>query len=379
MLKRQDPLRHPLVWSAALGINSILEAAAIGFTELGTHIKVSLRSNWFIIGRTRSGKSNELSNFLAAITGCSDALVWLVDMKGGRAARPWMPAVDWCAVEMSEIQAMFDVALAEIKARARDAYTGDEQLVATPECPAIFLCIDETYEVTGQAGLASLATKLASITSQGMGVEVYVVVLTQYGALDESVRTEQTRSNLLNRLLFAVSMATHGAFAIPEYDKMDASKLEQQGAFYMKLGPKATPAPGRGFEFPHDLVREVARRNGAMPRQALRLYAAEHQETYDQRWSRLPQSFWRNAPQTEGLTAAQPASATATVQASAAPSGRGRSRSAPASTPLTSWRLPARSRLTSPAPTSPSRRSGCRPTRNCAARSAATVRRSPGR
>ncbi|MGO8961556.1 MAG: hypothetical protein ACLQFR_29920 [Streptosporangiaceae bacterium] len=307
-LKRADPLRHPRSWHLGLAIQSVTEKAAIGFTELGEDILVSLLSNWFVIGRSRSGKSNELSNFLAAITGCDDALVWLVDRKGGRAARPWMAAMDWCAVELDEIRVMFGVVLAEIKARARDAYTGEEQITPTMECPAIFLCIDETYEVTGPAGEARLATLLASITSQGMGVAVYVVVLTQYGALEESVRTEQTRSNLISRLLFHVTDARHGAFAIPEYDKLDASKLRQQGAFLMKLGPDAAPAPGRGFEFGHPLAREVARRNGAMPHRRLMLYASEHQGVYDTRWSRLPQPFWRDAPQTQGLAFAGPSS-----------------------------------------------------------------------
>jgi hypothetical protein len=312
-LKRQDPLRLPVSWHAGLAISSITETAAIGFTELGDHIKVSLLGNWFIIGRTRSGKSNELSNFLAAITGCGDALVWLVDRKGGRAARPWMPAIDWCATEMDEIAVMFDALIAECEARARDAYTGKEQLDPAPECPAIFLVIDETYRVTSRpAGSGDLAAKLATIASMGSGLAVYVVVCTQHGALDESVQTEQTRGNLHNRMCFAVSEQRHAAFAL-DNAKIDASKLEQQGSFYYRLGPHGSIAPARGFRFEHDLVREVARQHGAMPRPPLRLYAAAWQPVYDERWARLPQAFWRDAPQTETLQAPGSDSVTAAV------------------------------------------------------------------
>ncbi len=301
-LRRDDPLGRPMSWHPGLAISSILEAAVIGFTESGDLIRAVLASNWFIIGRSRSGKSNELSNFLAAITGCPDARVWLVDRKGGRAARPWMAALDWCAVTLDEISLMFDTAFAEVKARAENAYDGNEQLVPTPEVPAIFLAIDETYEVTGlQAGITKLAVQLATLASQGMGVAVYIIILTQYGALEDTVRTEQTRSNLVSRMCFAVMEASHGQFALPDWAKLNPAKLREQGSFYYRLGPDASSAPGRGFEFAHDLVREVARRNGAMPRQPLILYASDFQQGYDTRWERLPASFRKDAPQCDGL------------------------------------------------------------------------------
>jgi len=302
-LKREDPLAVPSSWHVGLAITSITEPAVIGFTEAGELIRVSLLANWFVTGKSRGGKSNELSEFLASITGCDDARVWLIDMKGGRAARPWMPAVDWCAVTPEEADVMLGVARDEIKARATHADDSEEQLRPTPEVPAIFLVIDETYEVTSvPAGSAWRAATLAVIASQGMGVAVYTIVLTQYGALDESVRTEQTRGNLVNRICFAVSRAEHGAFALSDYQNLDASRLGEKGSFYMQLGPDAPSAPGRGHKMDHELVRPLAERHGAMPRMRLRLYAAQNQETYDQRWSRLPQPFWRSAPQCEGLT-----------------------------------------------------------------------------
>jgi hypothetical protein len=313
-LKRSDPLRHAQTWHLGLAVQSILEPVAIGFTEAGELILVSLLFNWFVIGESRSGKSNELSNFLGAITGCDDARAWLIDRKGGRAARPWMAAIDWCATTADEIHLMLQAAVAEIKAREQDADTGEEQLVPTPECPALFITVDETYEVTSvAAGEARNVALMSIIASQGQGVAVYLVIVTQHGSLDESVRSEQIRSNLPNRMCFRVAEQRHGAFAIPEYAKLDASKLAQKGAFYMKLGPDTAPAPARGFEFGHPLVREVSRRNGAMPRRPLRLYAADWQETYDQRWSRLPQPFWRDAPQTIDLSPAPARPATTEV------------------------------------------------------------------
>jgi hypothetical protein len=302
-LKRDDPLSEPSGWHPGMAITSVTEMVAAGFTESGETIHLPVLENWFFIGKSRSGKSNELSIMLAAITGSEDALVWLIDMKGGRAARPWLPAVDWCAVTLDEAQLMMTALKDEIKARATNADDSEEQLKPTREVPAIFLVIDETYEVTSvPAGNSRLAADLAVITSQGMGMAIHVYVLTQYGSLDESVRTEQTRGNLIGRMCFAVSRADHGQFALTDYAKLDASKLKQKGAFYYQLGPESSSAPGRGYEMSHHLVRQVAARHGAMPRLPLRLYASQHQETYDQRWSRLPQPFWRSAPQTEALS-----------------------------------------------------------------------------
>jgi hypothetical protein len=301
-LKREDPLAVPSGWHAGMAITSVTEPAVIGFTEGADLIRVPLLANWFVIGKSRSGKSNELSEILASVTGCDDARVWLIDMKGGRAARPWMPAVDWCAVTPEEADVMLATARDEIKARATHADDSEEQLRPTPQVPAIFVVIDETYEVTSvPAGSAWRASTLAVIASQGMGLAVYTIVLTQYGALDESVRTEQTRANLINRVCFAVARADHGQFALSDYQYLDASRLSEKGSFYMQLGPEASSAPGRGHKMDHDLVRSIAERHGAMPRMPLRLYAADHQETYDTRWSRLPQPFWRSAPQCEGL------------------------------------------------------------------------------
>ena len=72
---------------------------------------------------------------------------------------------------------------------------------------------------------------------------MYTWVYTQYGSLEESVRTEQTRGNLHAAHLYRVEVAWHGQFA-SEYNKLDASKLEEQGTCYVKDGHKAIPRAG---------------------------------------------------------------------------------------------------------------------------------------
>lgn len=302
-LKRANPLAKPLTWDPTAQPVTVTAMVPIGMSEDGDWLKAPLTVNWFIIGESRSGKSNQLSLKLAAITGCDDARVWLIDMKGGRAGRPWLPALDWLATTTDEARVMLATGLAEIQARAIHADDGSEQLTPTSEVPAIFIVIDETHGVTSvQRGDAKCAADLAAIASMGMGLAVYVIVVTQYGALDESVRTEQTRGNLKYRLCFAVAEARHAQFALPDYSKLDASKLRDKGSFYAKLGPDVTPVPARAPEMSHALVRQIAARHGAMPRRPLVLYASDQQDTYDQRWARLPEHFRPLAPQCEGIT-----------------------------------------------------------------------------
>lgn len=299
VLRRENPLGGEIGWDPSLVPSTITEPAPIGRSENGTAILTSLLVNLFIIGRTGSGKSNELSAILATITAVPDARAWLIDRKGGRAARPWMPALDWVATDIEEIRVMLRAADAEVRARALNAYDGNETLRPTSEVPALFLIVDEAAEVTGYSGEEYCSRLLASVTAMGRAVAVHVIVLTQYGALAESVRTEQTRSNLKNRLCFAVAKPEHGAFALSDWDKLDASRLEAEGEFYFQQGPTSPSEPGRGPHMPHDLVRQIAARNGALPRRNLILYASDYQEAYDTRWTRLPDAFVPLAPQAQ--------------------------------------------------------------------------------
>lgn len=306
-LRRENPLAKNMDWDPSLVPASATGPAPIGVSESGEPILTPLLANWFIIGRSRSGKSNELSEFLATLTGVPDARTWLIDMKGGRAARPWLPALDWCAVTIEEARLMLRVAAAETGARSMHAYDGHEQLQPTQEVPALCIVIDETHEVTSTTrGDTECANLLEPIASMGMGVAVYVIILTQYGALEESVRTEQVRLNLSHRMCFQVEEQRHGAFALSDFAALDASKLEHPGEFYWKRGPRAASEPGRGHEMSHDLVREIAARNSQVKRPSLLLYASGYQGTYDARWTRLPGAFRKLAPQAQAVTAASP-------------------------------------------------------------------------
>ena len=105
---------------------------------------------------------------------------------------------------------------------------------------------------------------------------------------------------------YRVAEARHGAYVIPEYDKLDASKLEEKGTCYIKDGPKALAEQIRAPNMPHPLLKKIAAQNArpwtALP---LRLYCGNEiaygdvtwQQWWDSRWGRLDPAFHEISPQ----------------------------------------------------------------------------------
>ena len=289
-------------------------------------ISVDSASHLYLAGESciPTHNSNLLSVDLAALTGCPDSRQILIDIGGGRSCRPWLGAVDCAATGIDEARQVLRMLNDEVQARRRGAYFGEEQVTPSPACPAIHLLIDEVHALTSVPnGDAECARLLALIASQGNAVAVYVEVFTQHGSLEESVRTEQTRANLPFRVAFRVAEARHGAYAIPEYAKLDASRLEEKGTCYIKDGPDASPEQVRTCHMPHELVRRIAAQphHAALNRPPLVLYAQQWQEWWDTRWSRLDPVFAADCPQYQVLAAATPAQAVTAAQQASASAG----------------------------------------------------------
>jgi hypothetical protein len=314
--KRENPLREPVEYDLAMAPQSVHDPMPDGLTETGEWKMTTLRANSFVIGQIRSGKSNRLLVRVVALSGCPDGRSVVIDLKGGRSARPVLKAAaaEYVITEADEARMYLMMGVAETHARAKYAYTGEEQLLATPEVPSLHTFIDETHGLTSVAnGNADCARLLALLASQGPGLELYSEVYTQHGSLEESVRTEQTRANLPLRVAYRVAEPRHGAYAIPEYAKLDASRLEEKGTCYVKDGPEALAEQIRTQNMPHKLFPRIAAQNAAAigTRPPLRLYCGEEmspagvtwQEWWDSRWGRLEPAFRSDSPQYQAYAA----------------------------------------------------------------------------
>jgi hypothetical protein len=329
--KRENPLRELVEYDLGMAPQSVHDPMPDGLTETGAWKMTTLRTNSFVIGATRTGKSNRLLVRVAALSGCRDGRSVVIDLKGGRSGRPVLKAAaaEYVITEVDEARLYLMMAVAETHARAKYGYTGDEQMMATEQDPSLHTFIDETHGLTSVAnGDADCARLLALLSSQGSGLEEYVEVYTQHGSLEESVRTEQTRANLQLRVCYRVEEPRHGAYAISEYSKLDASRLEEKGTCYIKDGPKSLPEQVRTQNMPHDQFVRVAAQNAALTgsRVPLRLYCGTEmspagitwQEWWDSRWSRLDPAFRGDSPQYQAhaamLAAESPAEAYGTMR-----------------------------------------------------------------
>jgi len=330
-LKQENPLRGDVEYDISLAPQSVHEPAPFGKTETGAWKMISLRKNRFTIGATRTGKSNDLLVGIASLSGCPDDRQVLIDLKGGRSARPILKAAaaEHVITEVDEARMFLRMLVAECLARAKYAYDGNEQLLATADVPALHTLIDEVHGLTSTMnGDAECARLLATVASQGAGLEEYVWVYTQFGSLEESVQTEQTRGNLTLRTCYRVEEARHGAYVIPEYSKLDASKLEEQGTCYVKDGKNVTPEQVRAPKMPHSLLLRIATQNARLlgARPPLRLYCGNQiaydqvtwQQWWDTRWLRLDPAFHTDSPQYQAAVADSPSAAADVVTASRA-------------------------------------------------------------
>jgi hypothetical protein len=314
--KQANPLAEIVEYDMSIAPRSVHDPAPLGITETGSWRMASLRQNSFVLGATRSGKTNHLLVRFAHLSGCPDDRQVIIALKGGRSARPALEAgiAEYVITTVDEARMYLLMCVTEINARGTLAYTGDDQLHATAEVPAIHTLFDEIHGLTSVTnGDADCSRYVATYTSQGSGVEMYAEIDTQYGSLEESVRTEQTRMNLRLRVVFRVEMASHGQFALEDWSKLDASKLEELGTCYAKDGPKAPAEQLREPHMPHDLFKRITAQNAAMigERPPLRLFCGDQmspagvtwQEWWDRRWLRLHPAFQPISPQYQAAVA----------------------------------------------------------------------------
>ena len=152
-------LRERDVFGANQGIGpehravTINDPFAIGIQEDGSILKVRYRElHMMIIGATGMGKSNLLNVILSQLCNMVDTVVWVIDMKGGRTARPWLqayaegraryPALDWVATTREEAALMMDAFEGAIAARMNSG-VGGSKITPSASMPQIVLVCDE--------------------------------------------------------------------------------------------------------------------------------------------------------------------------------------------------------------------------------------------
>lgn len=308
-IKRSDPLAGDVKWDEGLAPRSVHDPWPQGMSEAGKWRMAPQRVSSFIVGASRTGKSNQQLVRVACLSRCEDARTVLVELKG-RAARYVLraAAAEYVITTVAEARDYLLMLVTEIGMRAIHAgVDGGEQLEATAaEWPAIMTLIDEVNDLASlTAGDPACTLLLAKVAAKGMGVEVYTDVAAQLGTLEESVGTDQTRSNLPLRVSFRTTEARHGQYAIGEKTALDTTTLGPAGAFLVKHGADAPQEKMRAVAMSPGLFAEVAESrledpplalwcgSGPCPVPGYRTW----QEWWARRWERLPEWYRGDSPQ----------------------------------------------------------------------------------
>lgn len=162
-LVKDIPLSTPDVLPAS--INDPLD---IGLTTRGKPVEVPLKwASGVLVGAKRQGKSNTIKSLTRQALRCDDVLIVGIDPNGGAAfapfLRPWLegkakrPAIDWVAVDESEIIGMLRFVLRAVE-RRRSGYAqhmwengGDDKLAVSHKIPHFLLLTDESKSLSKEA------------------------------------------------------------------------------------------------------------------------------------------------------------------------------------------------------------------------------------
>lgn len=238
---------------------SVAEPLGIGKLDSGREYRLLVREvTVMIIGVKGSGKSNLLNVFLAQLARCPDALVFMIDLKGGRTARPWLmpwvmghtrkPVVDWLATTRQEADMMLDALMALGTARSQSG-EGWEKIEPSAGTPAIVLICDESAVLTGHQiksddGLSNykLAQKLAQLVELYRSECIDEIVSALRGNVDIQGSTA-VKAMSEARIGLRVTQASDGRMVFPD-DNAAAdmlSRITDKGDGLVKIGADLSP------------------------------------------------------------------------------------------------------------------------------------------
>lgn len=173
------------------GPTSINDAFRIGRYQDGEWLCLTLREvHGMIVAATREGKSNLLHAIIHQVTRCYDAAIWMIDLKGGATARPWLmpwvegktkrPVLDWVAIDRWESARILLAAIDIVRDRphrrkgsktepARAGMRMANGQIAQHDRPAIILLCDEVAELVGAHSGPAMSNAKTGFTSGALG------------------------------------------------------------------------------------------------------------------------------------------------------------------------------------------------------------------
>lgn len=269
----------------------------VGVDETGEEFQLLWRQIATIIAGLRGkGKSNLANVLIAQLARCVDVVIWVIDLKGGRTARPWLapwlegrtarPVVDWVATTVDEANLMLETALKAVQIRAHSG-AGGEMIEPTAEQPAIIILCEEVATLVGMHAEAASKPRslLMSITQLGRSEAVDPILITQRNTVTMTGSGDLI-SQCPRRIALGVSSVEDARLVTGETASAAAiAALRHPGSMYVRDGD-VTPVPVKGFRVVFERISTLAeRRSRIRPGLEPSLESALG-DVYTKRWER---------------------------------------------------------------------------------------------
>jgi len=285
---------------------SINDPIPLGVHADGTVCAVTLREVATLVAGVRgSGKSNMLNVLIAQLARCVDVIIFVIDLKGGRMAAPWLrpwldaqtprPVIDWLATTREEAEIMLRALLRGIDARSRSG-AGGEKIRPSAAQPAVILIVDEaavvfgmgmggprsSLEGTTNATLAGLATRL-TVTGRSEAIDPILAV--QRGTVTMT-GSGDLKSQCSVRIGLGVATEADAALIIPDdvHVAVDLAGLQHPGSGIVQV-KDGRVAPVKFYRIEHDDIAPIAAAMGNIRPAPDGVLAEAFGAEYRERWT----------------------------------------------------------------------------------------------
>jgi hypothetical protein len=245
-IRERDGLRDAATLTPELRARTINEPLVMGRQEDGSWLKILFREmHALVVGTTGSGKSNWINVLIAQLASCNDTVIWMIDMKNGRAAKPWFqawedgradaPPIDWVATTREEAWLMMEAVLMAAHVRSKSGIGGNK-IIPTPALPEICLLVDETAIIFGaERGTRSelgedahtnvqFIRKEEEVLQTGRSEAVVGIFATQRGT-NSMAGSGDSKANLTTRVALKPATRDELQYVIPDVPSLAAKQL----------------------------------------------------------------------------------------------------------------------------------------------------------
>lgn len=299
------------------GPKSISEPMDLGHYATGEVCVVTFREvAALMVGLKGRGKSGLINTHLAHLTGCTDAVVWMLDGKGGETVLPWLepflelvterPVINWPAVTEPEFDAVLLAADAVRRYRSANRRPGPN-----PSRPSVIVIVEEASVITGAAryGQSSRVQLAQDGVTLGRSSFLDWLFATQRATLD-MLGSGSMKVNLDLRYGMGVQDAQEARMVFPD-GKMARALFrlgddpKYRGTFLMQAPGQSRVMPAKAFRVEEDVIPSIATSNAQWTAELDRETADYVHETlvrngvkggYYGRWDRICETLGRAVP-----------------------------------------------------------------------------------